>query len=346
MRIDGPETRRRQALLGFTEDDAAVLASLRGLVGEVAEAVAADLVKALAEEMPAIRRWPVRAIRDHIKQMFGGHYGPGYANSRARAGRALRRGRVPLSLYLTALDRLRRLLADVIAAAGSLGSRRRAAEGLDALGKLTALDAGLVADAYLASATAVLDGERQRAENHAALLETRLGSDSLTDLYNHRAFYEHLRREIAAARRCRAPLSLVFMDVNDFKALNDCAGHLAGDKVLLRIGRALRACVRETDFPCRYGGDEFCILMPGTEVEQARQACERFLAALARQGLGQVAFSIGIVQVGPGRYLDAEAAVDRADALMYEAKRHSKAEGGGSHIRTEAPAPGLRLAAG
>ena len=100
-------------------------------------------------------------------------------------------------------------------------------------------------------------------------------TDSLTGLYNQRFFYATLRREIEAAARYGTPLSLLMADIDFFKAYNDRFGHLAGDKALRRFAETLGSCVRAMDLCCRYGGEEFAILLPHATMNEALGVAER-----------------------------------------------------------------------
>jgi len=151
-------------------------------------------------------------------------------------------------------------------------------------------------------------------------------TDSLTGLYGRRAFEERLEHDLALARRHGRPLTLVYVDLDNFKSLNDSRGHAAGDDALRRTARILEAATRRTDTVARLGGDEFAIVLP----ETARAGAEGVVAK-ARDELGaalpalapRLGCSIGVItfSVVPE---SAEEAVQAADALMYEAKRRGK----------------------
>jgi diguanylate cyclase (GGDEF)-like protein len=111
-------------------------------------------------------------------------------------------------------------------------------------------------------------------------------TDGLTGLFNHRFFYDSLRSEMARSLRYFTPLSLLILDVDDFKTFNDTYGHVAGDEALREIGRLLRSGVREhIDIACRYGGEEFAVILPNTPVPGARAAGERLQGEFARAAL-------------------------------------------------------------
>ena len=151
-------------------------------------------------------------------------------------------------------------------------------------------------------------------------------TDFLTGLANSRCFSEVCETEAQRARRYDRPMTLVYIDVDDFKAVNDRFGHQGGDRLLKCVGDAIRATMRHTDTAARWGGDEFVILLPETDADQARVAVHKLhtqLLTRANEGGWGVTFSIGV-----GTLRRPEGKVDdfvaRADALMYLAKRQGK----------------------
>ena len=110
-------------------------------------------------------------------------------------------------------------------------------------------------------------------------------TDGLTDLYNHRYFYDRLAQEVAAAKRYDRPLSLLMIDIDDFKTYNDRFGHRAGDAVLRDMSARLKAQTRQqVDLVARYGGEEFAIILPSTPVQGAASVGERLRSTIAENG--------------------------------------------------------------
>jgi diguanylate cyclase (GGDEF)-like protein len=149
--------------------------------------------------------------------------------------------------------------------------------------------------------------------------------DGLTGLPNRRAFDEELAREVARAARSGAPLALVVLDVDRFKAVNDGHGHPAGDAVLREVAARAAAAIRQGDLAARLGGEEFALLLPGADLSGAAELAERVRAAVAGAPVpaaGQsiaVTVSLGCAALAPGEA--PEALLGRADARLYEAKR-------------------------
>jgi len=145
--------------------------------------------------------------------------------------------------------------------------------------------------------------------------------DSLTGLHNRRYFHETLAREVDRALRYQRRLSLVIVDVDGFKEINDRIGHLAGDAVLAEIADRIRQVVRSADIPCRVGGDEFAVIVPEVEVGQARQLVGRIERAVSAQPIaraGRVKVSAGVSDLQPN---DSPTSLfERGDESLYAAK--------------------------
>jgi diguanylate cyclase (GGDEF)-like protein len=145
--------------------------------------------------------------------------------------------------------------------------------------------------------------------------------DSLTGLHNRRYFHETLAREVDRALRYQRRLSLVIVDVDGFKEINDRIGHLAGDAVLAEIADRIRQVVRSADIPCRVGGDEFAVIVPEVEVGQARQLVGRIQRAVSAQPIaraGRVKVSAGVSDLQPN---DSPTSLfERGDESLYAAK--------------------------
>jgi diguanylate cyclase (GGDEF)-like protein len=149
--------------------------------------------------------------------------------------------------------------------------------------------------------------------------------DSLTGLHNRRYFYETLGREVDRAQRYQRSLSLVIVDVDGFKEINDRIGHLAGDAVLAEIADRIRRVMRSADIPCRVGGDEFAVIVPEVEVGQARQLVGRIQRAVSSQAIaraGRVRVSAGVADLQPND--DPTSMFERGDESLYAAKHAGK----------------------
>ena len=154
-------------------------------------------------------------------------------------------------------------------------------------------------------------------------------TDGLTELYNRRYFEAQIDLEIEGADRLGHKLTLMMLDVDNFKAFNDCYGHQVGDRVLATLGTILLSCVRDKDVACRYGGEEFTIILPGGQNSTAVEIYERINGELAAHRVGsegrdagQITMSIGVAEHLPGE--PAVNLVHRADQALYEAKARGR----------------------
>src|SRR3954447_72508 len=151
--------------------------------------------------------------------------------------------------------------------------------------------------------------------------------DALTGLHNRRYFHETLAREVARAHRYGRQLALVVFDLDDFKAINDRIGHLAGDSVLAETAERVKDVVRSADVACRVGGDEFAVLLPESVASDADQLYHRLLGAVGSRPLGQagrLSVSAGIAELRDDD--DPTSFFERADEALYRAKERGKAQ--------------------
>lgn len=181
------------------------------------------------------------------------------------------------------------------------------------------------------TASALADFTAIALENACLFAELQRSAitDPLTGVYNTRFFHEVLGRETARADRYSLPLALLMIDIDSFKIVNDTHGHVVGNKVLNQIAKILERAVRNTDFVFRCGGDEFGVVLPGTQLDGAMHVAEKILQkvetseVLAGLGYaGPVTVSIGLSEYHRGTHF--ETLVAEADQALYASKRSSK----------------------
>jgi diguanylate cyclase (GGDEF)-like protein len=151
--------------------------------------------------------------------------------------------------------------------------------------------------------------------------------DALTNLHNRRYFHETLARECSRAHRYDRRLALIVFDIDDFKAINDRIGHLAGDAVLAAVAERLHSVVRAADIACRVGGDEFAVVLPESTTADAEQLYRRVQFAVGSRPVGpfeRLHLSAGVAELRPDD--DGRSFFERADEALYRAKEGGKGQ--------------------
>ena len=178
-----------------------------------------------------------------------------------------------------------------------------------------------VADLFASQVAIALDNSRR-----VELMEKLAVTDELTGLYNRRAFAVLGEKEVGRARRYQRPLALILFDIDHFKVVNDSHGHLIGDHVLRVLTELVTRTTRTTDIVCRYGGEEFIVLMPEASQDEGLAMAERLRQEISRMtvvtavGTLTLTVSLGIAELGPDEGENLESLIARADRAMYQAK--------------------------
>ena len=155
-------------------------------------------------------------------------------------------------------------------------------------------------------------------------------TDQLTTLYNHNFFYMRLDEEFERALRFETPLSIIFLDIDDFKNIHDEYGHRTGDAVLKEIGGMIKRTVRKIDFVARYGGEEFVVILPHTDLKGAAGEAERIRVVIEKHSFGEIkgketiTVSLGVAAYPDRVKLNAGELVNSADKALYAAKQAGK----------------------
>jgi two-component system, cell cycle response regulator len=178
---------------------------------------------------------------------------------------------------------------------------------------------------YLSNLTGELHSATVIDESHVTELVRLSQHDGLTGLFNHAYCYQRLDAEVLRYERYGTVVSLMMIDIDDFKALNDHYGHVDGDQVLAALGAIIQGAVREPDICCRYGGEEFAVILPSTNAPEASALAERLRAEIARAMPSgrSVTVSIGVASSDPAT-ATSQALARRADAALYQAKHDGK----------------------
>lgn len=161
-------------------------------------------------------------------------------------------------------------------------------------------------------------------------LEYQTQVDSLTGLFNRRAFEKKIHEEFERSKRYHNPLSLLILDIDNFKTINDTYGHHGGDVALVRISETLREKTRQSDFPSRYGGEEFVLVLPETDLENALQVASKIHDSIRTSAFGtsarpfKLTVSIGVSSTSTRFYANWREMLDDADQALYLAKNTGK----------------------
>lgn len=168
--------------------------------------------------------------------------------------------------------------------------------------------------------------ELQTLRKEVDLLKEQVRTDALTGLYNFRFFSDALPLEMERASRSFQPLSLILLDIDHFKGFNDRWGHELGNRALSHIAQLIGLTVRKLDFACRFGGEEFVILLPNTDLRQAMNVAERLREIIAatplahEQELITITASLGVDEYRGNHSDSPEGFIERVDAWLYQAK--------------------------
>lgn len=163
-------------------------------------------------------------------------------------------------------------------------------------------------------------------EMHVQELTAQTRTDNLTQLFNQRHMMICLHQEIERTQRTQQPTSLVLLDIDHFKKINDTYGHSVGDQALIHLANLLKNAVRKLDIPCRQGGEEFAIILPSTPILVAKQIAERVRQALIENPLSITAMQIDVrASFGVSSFLSSSTKslaqwIEETDHLLYEAK--------------------------
>lgn len=341
------EIERRKEYLGFSEEDRLTLLSLKDIISENIEEVVEEFYKKILPfgEMDRVigDAGTLRRLKNHqrnyILNLFDGQYDEEYVHSRLRVGVVHKRIGVHPKFYVSAVYNLSSILRSIVIANTSNCSVCETH--LSAIEKIIMFDLSLAFDTYINSLMDDVKRSEEELEQYTESLEEVISErtkllrqqarhDGLTNLLNQHSFYTELKRELLRGQRRNESTALIYFDLDGFKKLNDSEGHQRGDEILVAVANAMRKTLRETDILARYGGDEFCMILPETTMQAAEKVCLKLCDAMKESTRESgVTCSMGIAISLPERNHDADALVKAADEAMYEAKQES-----GFSIRT------------
>ena len=352
LNITKSEIERRKKLLSFTEDDAERLLVFKPLVAKNLSGIIKNFydfmtsfneVSAIIGDAETMRRLS-SAMNMYVLDLFDGHYDENYVNKRLRIGLVHKRIGVPPELYLAGIYQLQLNLHNTMAMY-KFDEEKINDEFISvfaakqSINKLLMFDMQFVLDTYFSSLMKEAETAKEELNKYSSSLEKIIEErtkefeelsmrDALSGLYNQRAFFEHLRRELSNAERYKESLVLCYFDLNKFKVVNDAEGHQVGDKILALVGKVITTCLRGTDIGCRYGGDEFALILPHTTLDDIDVFTKRLIDVFKAENMHGVSFSMGIAAVGPEEFVNHEVLLKAADTEMYKSKAKSKKSAG------------------
>ena len=171
-----------------------------------------------------------------------------------------------------------------------------------------------------------LKNELLSLRNEVDELRHQVQTDALTGLYNFRFFSNILPLEMERSRRSSVPLSLIILDIDHFKQFNDTWGHELGNQALQHVSQLIKVAIRKLDFACRFGGEEFAVILPGTEIHQALNVAERLRFLIANSELKinrknvQMTASLGVDEFKSTDNYTFQEFIERVDSRLYQAK--------------------------
>ncbi len=339
MQITEQDILQRKELLSFTVNDCLVLRACAEWITPLIPNIVSELylqqtqideiAKLIGDQQTLINLHS--AMSQYIADLFSGNYDLSYVEKRLRVGKVHQRIGVSSKLYLSGVHLLQNLL---IRELDEYFTRHQQspAQTINALRKLFYFDNQLVFDTYISSMQSQIEEVNQQLDQYSENLEKAISDrtqqleelsmrDSLTGLYNQRAFYQEASKVLELCQRTELHFSLLYIDFNKFKQVNDHHGHRIGDQVIKAFANACRDSLRKTETTARFGGDEFVILLPNTPIENAEIVCRRLASEFERQLDVDVSLSIGGASYFPGSKLNLDTIIQQADRQMYLAKK-------------------------
>lgn len=341
LRITSHEIVRRKDYMDILPSDEKILLEAKPLIAQDVDVIVEEFYVSLLRfdeaaqligDSESLQRLKLH-LRRYVLSLFDGQYDQEYVLTRLRIGLVHKRIGVPPKLYVAALNLLSGLLRSRLLNRDEEKGCRLCDARITALEKVIAFDLVLVFDTYIQGLMNEVHRRQQEAEDYASTLEKTVAQrtkelnelarkDGMTGLYNQRSFYEELRREMARSQRRNQVLTLCYIDLDGFKIANDTHGHKYGDAILINLAESLKETLRTEDLPARYGGDEFCVILPQTATSEAEGLCRRIMDTFhGKDPHCAVTLSIGVAESTPDDGLDADMLVKRADEAMYLAKK-------------------------
>jgi diguanylate cyclase (GGDEF)-like protein len=316
----------RLFILNLTPDRLALLSSYQSAITESVDDIVqtfydhqltiSEVANLIHDEETLSRLYAFQ--KQYVISLFCGQYDIEYVRNRLRIGAVHKELGVEPKLYLAAMSTLRTIIKQALLP--YMPDQSTYIEVSAVINDLMQFDMTLVFETYIGSLIEELEEKKYQAEINVKELTLKVKLDPLTQLYNQTAMVNALDREIALVKRQQSQLSFLYLDVDHFKHINDTHGHQHGDFVLKTVGEIILDSVRITDIPCRYGGDEFCIVLPQCELKDAKLVAQKIIDDF-NNIFSDYSLSIGLSATDPDSLCSAAELIKIADQQMYQAKR-------------------------
>ncbi|WP_417267418.1 GGDEF domain-containing protein [Celeribacter baekdonensis] len=333
LRISEVEIRERKQLLGLSQQDEDELASFHSVSIDIVDPIVDEFyrhqtnipkISNIIGDSDTLGRLR-SAMKGYILTLFEGKYDSNYVNSRLRIGKVHARIGVPPKLYVSSMHQLEVLLSSKLVSVCGLDEPPASIKKIFLFDLQFVFDTyiqGLVSEAELAHDELVKYSENLEniVAERTAKIELLAQTDDLTGLGNRRRFHLVAEQKLERTKRRQGTLALIFLDLDNFKCINDKQGHLAGDRILERVGKTIRDNLASNEVAFRFGGDEFCILVSDVDAESAQTLLQEHVARVQSQLHGDVGISAGLAFAGEGNSIELNDLIHLADKAMYADK--------------------------
>lgn len=341
LKISRYEIEKRKEYLDLTKKDIDALVSLREVVADNIDQIVEkfyqnivrfDEMDRVIGDIETLNRLKNSLIH-YVLSLFEGEYEEDYVLSRLRVGVVHKRIGVEPKYYVSSVHSLSSILKETITSNDLTKDCGKCVTGIIAIEKILMFDLSLTFDMYINSLMDEVKRSKKDLQDYALSLEEIINErtkllkeqarhDGLTGLLNQRSFYKELRKELLRGQRRNYDTVLLYFDLDGFKKVNDIKGHKRGDEILVLVAKALKDTLRETETSARYGGDEFCVILPDSSLKDGKILAERLCSEIEKAVKGSgVTCSIGVAASNSEINQDADSLVKAADKAMYEAKK-------------------------
>ncbi|MBN3495841.1 diguanylate cyclase domain-containing protein [Vibrio neptunius] len=341
QKISETSLKQRLSLFRLTDSDLQEIRSLKTMINREIDGLVDTFyyhqtqipeVESLIGDAGTLQRL-MMAQRKYVMDLFSKEINLDYVEHRLRIGLVHKRIGVAPQLYLSAVNYLKETIFFTICK--NIDDKQNADRLCTIINRLMDFDVSYVFDTYIRSMMHEIEFEKNKYFDYVGDLESLVARrtqsledmvrlDPLTNLYNKRAFEELVEPVFREAKTRNDPLTVVYIDVDDFKKFNDTYGHEDGDSVLIAVADSIRGISRSVDLCFRMGGDEFAIIMPRCGEKDANFTYVPRLWKQLHSIRNDISLSIGMCQTGPNDYISINSALSKADKDMYLDKRQDK----------------------